>query len=122
MAFERFIKTGRVYRPTASLWSRGQLGFNRGAIQKYNISDYSHAVLFYDKENNRIGIKFITDGSESGAVQLTKGKTGAFISAKAFLDFYDINHDKTRKFPLEYNKEEGLFIISLRREMAGNEE
>ena len=113
MAFERFVRTGRIYTPTASIWSRGQLGFNQGALQKYDIGKYKFSILFYDKDTNCIGVKFTNDESEVGAIPITMGKTGAIVSAKAFLDYYNIEHDQTRKYPMTYNEQEELYVIQL---------
>ena len=113
MSFEKFTKTGRGYTPKASIWMRGQIGFNQGAVEKLGIKKRKYAVLYYDKEDKRIGFQF-TDDAESGATKIIKGKTGAFISAKAFLDYYDIEHSETRKYDISDDKEAGLYVIDLK--------
>jgi hypothetical protein len=122
MAFERFVRIGRIYTPTASIWSRGQIGFNQGAVQKYNIAHYKYAVLFYDKDTNRIGVKFSNDNSEPGSVPITMGKTGAMVSAKAFLDYWNISHDRTRKYPMAHDEQEKLYVIQLDRPLGSVKE
>ncbi len=113
MPFERFTKTGRGYTPKASIWSRGQIGFNRGAVERFNIKNYQYAVLFYDRETNRIGIKFTKNPSEGGAAKIIFGETGAFISAKAFLSYYDLLHEKTVKYDIVFSDEDDLYIMQL---------
>ena len=116
MPFERFVKSGRAYRPTASIWARGgQIGLNSGAVQRFKISDYKFAVLYYDSENKRIGIKLTNDEDEPGVMGIVKGATGVFISAVSFLDNYNIDHEKTQKYAVDYNEDEGLFIIDLNK-------
>lgn len=116
MTFERFTKTrGRAYTPKASIWSRGQLGFNQGAIEKFNLKDYDYAVLFYDREAKKIGVKFTNDNSEEGVVKVVRRPTGgASISAKAFLVHYEIAHSETKKYDVEYDRDNDLYVITLR--------
>jgi hypothetical protein len=112
MAFERFTKTGsRGYAPKVSIWTRGQIGFNQGAVERYNLNNFNYAILFYDKEERQIGIKFTNDPAEEGANKIIKGKTSIFISTKAFLDYYNIAHVKTVKYDFEYNGETDLYTF-----------
>ena len=112
MAFERFTKTGsRGYTPKASIWTRGQIGFNQGAVERYNLKEFEYAILFFDKEEGRIGVKFTNDPTEEGTNKIIKGKSSIFISTKAFLDYYNIAHAKTIKYDFEYNGETDLYTF-----------
>jgi hypothetical protein len=111
MAFERFTKSGRGYSPKVSIWKRGQIGFNQGAVERFNLKNFDYAVLFYDKNEKRIGVKFVNDQSEEGANKIIKGKTGIFFSAKAFLDYYDISHSETTKCDVNYDEENDLYVF-----------
>ena len=114
MAFERFTKTGRGYTPKVSIWQRGQIGFNRGAAEKFKLDDYQYAILYFDRDENKIGIKFTNNANEDGACKIIRGATGAFISAKPFLAYYDIPHEKTQKYDVAYNEKNDLYVISLK--------
>jgi len=114
MAFEKFVKTGRGYAPKVSIWMGGQIGFNQGAVERFNIRSFEYAVLFYDKDEQKIGIVF-TNEAEEGANKIAKGKTGAFISARAFLDYYGIPHDKTERYVFNYDETNKLYVIDLKR-------
>jgi hypothetical protein len=118
MPFERYVKSGRTYRPTASLWSRGQIGLNRGAVQRFKILEYKFAVLYYDSENKRIGIKLTNDENEAGVMGIVRGATGVFISAISFLEFHNIDHTKTRKYAVDYDEDEKLYVIDLKKPFA----
>lgn len=111
MAFEKFTKTGRAFKPKASIWSRGQIGFNQGAVERFSLERFDYVVLFYDKEEKRIGFQFTNDKDGEGINKLNVKKTGAVVSGKAFLDYYEINHDKTKNYDLR--REEDLFVIDL---------
>ena len=121
MPFERYVKRGRVYRPMASIWSRGQIGLNQGAVQRFKLDNFEYAVLFFDAENKRIGIKLTNDETEAGTTKITRGSTGAVISAASFLGFYDIEHDSTTRYAIEFDEDEGLYVINLTKPMAKNE-
>jgi hypothetical protein len=115
MAFQRFTRTGtRGYTPKASIWSRGQIGFNQGAAKKLKLGDYEYAILFYDADTRKIGINFTNDESEEGATKLSKRVAGgASISAKAFLDFYGIEHPETKKYDIDFDEDNKLYVIQL---------
>jgi hypothetical protein len=114
MPFEKFTKTGRVYIPKASIWSRGQIGLNQGAIEKFNLDDFNFAVLYYDHDEKKIGIQFTNEKGE-GAIKLTKRKGGGTsISANAFLGYYDIEHATTKKYDVALDEESGFFVIQLK--------
>jgi len=114
MAFEKFVKTGRGYAPKISIWKGGQIGFNQGAVTRLDIKSFEYAVLFYDKNEQKIGIRFTND-PEEGANKIAKGQTGAFISAKAFLDYYGIDHSKTERYGFFYDEANKLYVIDLKR-------
>jgi len=113
MAFVRFTKSGRGYTPKAAIWTRGQIGFNRGAVEKFSLKDFKYAVLFFDKDNKKVGIKFTNDPTEEGANKLVFSKTGAFISARAFLDYYDIPRGETKRYDIYYDDENDLYVFNL---------
>lgn len=115
MAFERYTKTNlRMGEPKISIWSRGQIGFNSSAIIKYNLNDFDYAVIFFDKETNMVGIMLTNDKKEPGAMKLVKRKSGGFsFSAQAFLNFYNIDHSKTKKYDLKYDESENLYTFQL---------
>ena len=121
MGFELFVKPGRIYTPSVSIWSRGQLSFNQGAAQKYNLGDYKYAQLFYDRETRRIGIKFTNEETEAGAIAMTKGRTGFTLSIKAFLDHYDIPHEKTRKYTVTYDESDNLYVVDLGKPLGNDD-
>lgn len=114
MAFQRFTKTrSRGYSPKASIWSRGQIGFNQGAVEKFKIAEFDYAILFYDPDTQKIGISFTNNEKEEGATKISQRATGASISARAFLDFYEIEHSKTKKYDIEYEEKDNLYVMQL---------
>lgn len=115
MGFERFVKQrkkGRTEVKTAlvTITKRGDLVFNKKAIEEYKIEERL-AVLFYNRKRKVIGIKFVSK-AERGAVSVKKyGKNGKNIFARAFFKFYGVNmsgHYKERRY---IPKREGSFIV-----------
>lgn len=112
MTFEKFTKVGgRGYTPKAAIWKRGQIGFNQGAVRRYNLKDYNFAILFYDKDQKKIGVKFVSDANEEGANKIVKGQTGIFMSAKAFLDYYQISYTETKRYDVEYDEKNDFYVF-----------
>ncbi len=117
MAFEKYIKNRRLGRPTASLWLRGQIGFNCAAVQQFHLADYQHAILLFEQETQRIGLDFTHETSTPGTIALTCGKTGACVSAKLFLQYHHIDYRETRKYPIDFDDAVGLYIIDLKESL-----
>lgn len=114
MAFERFTQTGQRFKPKISIWGKGgQIGFNQGAINRYNLGSYQYAILFFDRENNKIGIKFTNDNKEEGVIKFKIRATGGVIAGKAFMDCYGIDYSKTKNFDMIFDEENGLYVINL---------
>jgi hypothetical protein len=113
MPFERFTDVGRVFRPRASLRSNGQLGFNHGCVKRFDMEKFSHVVLFYDADTNRIGVQLIQDKNEPGASTLiTKGGNGT-VSARSFFEYYKIKPKKTTQYDIERDDATGMLIIEV---------
>jgi len=109
MAFERFIQTGKSYKPKISIRANGQIGLNQGSIEKFKLNKYKYAVLFFDRETKRIGIK-PTNTEEEGICKLQIRKSNAAISGKAFLDYYSIDYSKTKRYEAVWDEKEKMII------------
>lgn len=113
MPFERFTEVGRVFRPRASLRSNGQIGFNHGSVKRFDMEKFSHVVLFYDAETKRIGVKLTNDKDEPGASTLiTRGGNGT-VSARAFLEYYQITPKKTTPYDIERDADSGFLVVRM---------
>lgn len=107
MAFERFVKRGNIKAPMASIWARGQIGLNVTAIAYYALHVFRYAILFFDDEQKKIGIRFTNDDAQEGIRQLVHGVFASTISAKSFVDFY---HIPCGRFMLRYDEELDLYL------------
>lgn len=103
MAIQFFKEEGRGYAPKVSVRKHGQIGLNQGATIRYNIRDGQFALLGYDKDEQIIAIKFVEE-DEEGAKRVTVRSKNASISAKSFLDYFNIPYKETNSYELEERK------------------
>ena len=113
MPFERFTNVGRVFRPRASLRSNGQLGFNHGCVIRFDMEKFSHVVLFYDADTNRIGIKMTNDKDEPGASTLMTKNGNGTVSARSFCEYYRLTPKKTTQYDIERDDVTGMLVIGV---------
>ena len=113
MAFERFTDVGRVFRPRASLRSNGQIGFNHGCIKRFQMEEFSFIVLFYDAETKRIGILLTNNKEEPGASTLITRQGNGMVSARSFLEYYNLVPKNTTQYDINCDTESGMLIIDV---------
>ena len=114
MAWEKFTMTRRSFKPRISIRGKSQIGFNTAAIEDFKLKDYKFAVLFYDKENKRIGIKLTNDKDEEGVRKLrVKELTGASLPARTFIEYYKIGNFSGQRFNAELDKQEKMIVATL---------
>ncbi len=113
MPFERFTDVGRVFRPRASIRSNGQIGFNHGSVKRFDLQKFTHIVLFYDKDEKKVGIKLTNDKSEPGASTLITRSGNGTVSARSFLEFYHLLPKDTTQYDIEWNEENKLLVVDM---------
>ena len=114
MGFEKFTMHGRGWRPRVSVRSNGQIGFNKGAVRKYDLEHFPAAVLYYDRDSQAIGIQLTKDGGDPAAVPLRVKHESAWISAKTFLDYYEVSYDRTSKYDIRQEHETGMLTFQVK--------
>jgi hypothetical protein len=119
MAIEFFDKEGKGFAPKVSIRQHGQIGLNQGAINRYEIKDGQYALLGYEREKRMVVIK-VMDEREKGAkrilVRAAGNSTSGSISAKGFLDYFQIPYAESMSFPLEKDKQLGFLFFHLKPE------
>jgi hypothetical protein len=111
MAFEKFTEKARSFRPKLSLRSNSTIGLNAPAVNKFKLKDVKCVTLYYDREERRIGLKPTADPDEDGAHPLNMGKTGAWISARRFLDYFGLSTTETKRYDVGWD-EDGKMIVA----------
>jgi len=112
MAFVKFAETARSYRPKVSIRANGTLGFNSGAVAKFHLKDYKYALLYFDQERRTVGVKPVKT-EEEGAHAINRGKTGAWIAARRFLDYFSIGSNATKKFEANWDEKENMIVFQV---------
>ena len=117
MAFIRFTETGaRFGDPQVSIWSRGQIGFNQGATQEFDMKKYQYVVLYYDKDTQRIGFQLTNDKTEKGVLKLIfRDNSGASMSAIPFLKLNKIRYKESKKYDVSLDPDSGFLVIDLNK-------
>lgn len=114
MSFERFTKAGKTFKPKVSIRKGGQMGFNNGARGKFKLDDYEYVILYFDKENSKVGIQLTNDNNENGVIKLYKRKLDVAVSARSFLDYYSISYDKTIVYDPQWVEETKMIILDVK--------
>ena len=102
---------GEMSKPWAAVWKTGQIGLNAAVLHELGLAKATHAVLFYDLDTKKIGIRFAESAKEEGAVKLVRRGGGASIFAKGFLRYFGIDHSKSRRFSLVFDQKQNLHIL-----------
>lgn len=122
MAFEKFTQTGRGFKPKVSIWKRGQVGFNQGAIRVLDVARNGYIIFYYDPDTKRIGMEVTNDSKAEGANKIKVRTTGASVGAKAFLDYYQIDYEKTKSYELLSDEGSNLYVVDLTQGEISEEE
>ncbi len=121
--FEKFEGVGNSYFPKISIRANGTLGLSQGALNRFGLVEGDWWVqLLFDRENRVIGLE-PSNEEGTGRIKLNKkhmvagdgGKESinAWISAKAFLDYYGIDYDKTQSYVAKRDEPEKIIYIKL---------
>ncbi len=113
MSFEKFTHVGRGYKPKVSITKSGLIGFNQGAVKHFKLDRYDWAILYYDNDNDCIGIGLTNDANEEGVCKLRKRASGADVSARSFFDYFEINYDETSRYDATWDDNEKKIVVSL---------
>lgn len=118
MAFLKYTETGRSHVAKATLAQSGRLSFSDGARKRFGMDEYTHCVLYYDPETQRVGIEMINDEKAEGAIRLRHRATGSDVSAKSFADFFSIGPAVTTSYTVTRDASNGWLVIDLREGRA----
>ena len=113
MAFEKFTEKARSFRPKLSVRSNSTIGLNAPAVTKFKLKDVKCVTLFYDRNDGKIGIRPTANPDEEGAHPLNLSKTGAWISARRFLDFFGLSTTETKRYDSGWDENEKMIVVKL---------
>ena len=114
MTFEKVQKRGQggsTNEPLISLRKSGGIGVNSAATEKY-LSDVEFIHLYYDEENDKIGIKPVDEADENTyKVNMTESSAG--ITPSSFMKQYDLVPDVTTRYEVEWDDDEEMLVADL---------
>lgn len=113
MPWERFVYTGRSFTPRATINTLGNLSFNAAARNKFGLDAYKFAVLHYDQDTGRIGVQLTNSAREEGKRTLRHRPTGADISIRPFLAYFDLVTEESRSFEITQEEKSGYLVLDL---------
>lgn len=123
MGFEKFTRVGaRGFQPKVTIWKGGQICFNQGAVRSLRLERFSHVILFFDAESNRIGFEFTNEGTAEGAIPLQRRDSMVVVSGKAFLDYYQVDRAAGIKADVKRDEESGLCVVQIAEEGGADDE
>lgn len=114
MAFIKFTETNKSFVSRVSISPRGMLNFTDGARRKFKMDKFSHCILYYDKENQFIGVEMSTSESAEGSIKLRMRNTGADVGIKGFVDYFEITPEKTTMYEVRSGEQPNWIIIDLK--------
>jgi len=96
----------------ASILRAGTLHLNPKAMELLG-KDAKYVQLLYDREENRIGLRPLQRATRR-ARKVTKSMHTASVNLRGFLNRYEIQHEKTRRFRAARG-EKGMVVIDLNK-------
>ena len=117
MPFEKFVLPGRGATPKISINGNGQVVFNRGMVKKLGINKYNSVIFYYNKHDNKIGIKLSNNTNEEGAciLHIKKNDAYAVVSGLSFLNYYEIRGVAKGRHDYVFDDKESMVIIDLEK-------
>lgn len=119
--FEKFEDTDLSFSAYATVRQRtGQLGFNSGAVNRFEILSFRYVVLYFDADRRAVGIE-LTNDKGPGTIELKKRPANTFVPAKNFLDKYGIDYEESHRHRVHEDPESKLLYFLLDAEDDGND-
>lgn len=130
-SFIKHTEIGKRFEERITITRSNHIGFPTQFYKDNEVANFKYTILFYDKENNAIGVKF-TNEQEAGVIAIARHNKGygGYISATSF---FRANRINTKRYAgrYEYKKvnlsdvgfdETGvLFVIELREKQEKEE-
>lgn len=115
MSFKEFDRSRRKgHKPTLSIRGNAQIGLNYGAIKRYKLDEYRFVKLYYDEDEQRIGLKPFNDEEDKNGFKIAVRSDNVTIGAKSFLDEFAIQYGgKSRKYDIEWDEDTEMMVVEL---------
>jgi hypothetical protein len=124
MPYELFdSKAVRIGSPALAIHKDGRISLNADVGDILTSRGAKYAQILWDRETLKLGIRPLAK-RESRAFKLTfmRGKRGASLSARSFLNYIQWRQSKPFTTAVQWNEKEGLLEAVLPREGVGSAE
>jgi hypothetical protein len=109
--FKKYISRGRAGVPKVSIRKNGQMAFNAGAVQKYELHVYKYVMFYASEDKSRIAIRFTNNERESGLIAI-QARPGSFaFSARNFLTINDVDWSRTVNYDFVWDERDKTAIF-----------
>lgn len=113
MAFQLFRDYGKSMLPKVTITKYGSICLNQGAKSKFRTGDYQFCRLYFDPDTRRIGIELTNDSSLEAVRALRQTRHGTEVSARSFLNAWEIDYSVTQIYDVQKDRETGFLVIDL---------
>jgi len=105
--------------PKISLRKTGSIGINQPALEEYFDEDDEYVILYFDEENNKLGLRGVEEESEE-TYTLTRSDSGGAVTPLSELKKYDLKPDITTQYSPERETIDNteLVVIDLDNELG----
>lgn len=115
MAFERFVPPRTAgKRPRATIRPSGLISFEAAAVEAFDLTKATHAVLFFDKTRKLIGIELAKTDKEPGAFPLSRRRRSVSLKAPHFFSQYGLAFEESQRFDVSEDPGSGMLTISMK--------
>lgn len=103
--YEAYDRPIERFVDTISITKTGRIGFNKSIEAKHNLSQFSHAVLYWNQTEQSLAIEFTNEQTNHAQLKLLVDKRGfgLHLNTLNFFQTYDINLD-THEGKYQYRK------------------
>jgi hypothetical protein len=96
-----------------SLRKSGSIGINTAAMEEY-FADAEAVVLYYDEEENRVGLEPVADQGIGGAYTISRTNDTGSVTPSAFLREYRLVPEVTTQYePVLREVDDGFELVTI---------
>lgn len=115
MPFKKVSKSGRggTTEPMISIRKSGSIGINNAALQEFFTEDEEYAEIFYDEENERLGIHALEEDTDD-SYTLSRTESGGAVAPTSFLKGNRLIPDVTTQYsPYKQSVNDDTVLVAI---------
>lgn len=115
--YDKPKKRGRIPgdKPMLTVGKTGVLGLNLTAVTRWRLRQFGYATLYYNSQSKMIGIKPSNDAIPENFKLRDRKGSGLDISARSFLQNFEIDFSETRRYSARWDEESEMLIAEVGR-------